>query len=83
VVDEIDVGTAVAVHERHPQRVEHEVRAHVARELPADDRATECVDDEREEDHALPAAQVGQIGQPQLIGTLGAEVALHEVRAPA
>jgi hypothetical protein len=37
VVDERDVGARTALVERHPERVEDERRAHVGRELPADD----------------------------------------------
>ena len=39
VMDQLDVGAGVATRERHPQRVEHEIGAHVAGELPADDPA--------------------------------------------
>ena len=51
-------------------------------ELPADDPAAVGVQDEREEHHALPAAQVGEIADPEPIRTVGGEVALHEIRAP-
>src|SRR3954451_18605540 len=36
VMDQLDVGAGVATRERHAQRVEHEIGAHVTRELPAD-----------------------------------------------
>ena len=52
-------------------------------ELPADDPAAEHVEDEGEEDDPLPAAQVGQVGDPQLVGPLGGEVALDEVGPPS
>jgi len=55
----------------------------VGGELPADDPAAERVEDEGEEDDALPAAQVGQVGDPQLVGPLGGEVALDEVGPPS
>ncbi len=55
-----------ALSQCHPQRVQDEIRAHVGGELPADDPAAEGVDNEREEDDPLPAAQIGQIGQPEL-----------------
>ena len=44
--------------------------------LPAVD-----VDDEGEEHDALPAAQVGEVGDPELVRAVGGEVALDEVRA--
>ena len=54
-----------ALAERHPQRVEDEVGAHVAGELPADDLAAVGVEHEREEDEPFPAAQVGEVGDPE------------------
>jgi hypothetical protein len=62
VVHQGDVGPLVALAEGHPQRVEDQRGAHVRRQLPADDPAAVGVDDEREEHHALPTAQVGQVG---------------------
>jgi hypothetical protein len=79
VVNQLDVGTGAAVRERHPQRVEHEVGAHVAGELPTHHPAAEGVDDEGEEHQALPAAQIGEVGHPQLVGPAGGEVALDQV----
>ena len=78
-MDEVDVGAGGAAGERHAQRVEDEIGAHVAGELPAHHAAREDVDDEAEEHHALPAAQVSEVRDPQLIGPLGAEVALDEI----
>jgi hypothetical protein len=80
VVHEFDVGAGAATRERHPQRVKDEVGAHVPRELPADDPAAVDVDDEGEEHHALPAAQVAEVRHPQPIGGRGGEVAVHAVR---
>src|SRR4051794_20122868 len=40
------------------------------------------VDDEREEEEAFPAAQIGEIRDPELVAGGGAEVALHQVRPP-
>ena len=66
-MDQLDVGAGPALGERHPQRVEDEVGAHVVGELPADDPAAVDVDHEREEDDALPAAQVGEVDAPELV----------------
>jgi hypothetical protein len=49
-------------------------------ELPADDRPAVGVDHEREEDQALPAAQVGEVSAPELVRARRAEVALDEIR---
>jgi hypothetical protein len=64
VVDQLDIRVVVTTGQRHPQRVEHEVGAHVGRELPADDAPAEHVDDEAEEHHSLVATQVGEVGDP-------------------
>ena len=83
VMDQCDVGARSAARERHPQRVEHEIGAHVAGELPADDAAAVDVDDEREEQQAFPATQVGEVGDPERIRARGGELALHEIGASA
>jgi len=67
VVHERDVGAGAALAERHPQRVEDQRGAHVAGQLPAHHAPRAGVDHEREEDQALPAPEVGQVGDPQLI----------------
>src|SRR5215217_2132852 len=81
VMNQLDVGARSAARERHPQRIEHEIGAHVTGQLPADDPAAVDVDDEAEEQQAFPAAQVGEVRDPQLIGLLGGEVALDAVGA--
>src|SRR6202034_2924052 len=50
-------------------------------ELPTDDHPAEHVDHEREEQHALPAAQIREIADPQLVRAARREVAPNEVRA--
>jgi hypothetical protein len=50
MVHQRDVGARAALGERHPQRVQDEIGAHVAGELPADDHAAVDVNHEREED---------------------------------
>jgi hypothetical protein len=82
VLHELDVGARPALRERHAQRVEHQVGAHVAGELPANDPAAEDIEDEREEHRALPAAQGGEVAHPQPIGCWRAEVALDQIGAP-
>jgi len=56
--DQPEVGARLTGAERHSERVEDEVGAHVAGELPADHPAAVNIDDEREEHHSLPAAQI-------------------------
>jgi hypothetical protein len=81
-MDQLDVGAGTAEVERHPQRVEDEVGAHVVGELPTDDHPAVDVDHEGEVDAALPAAQIGEVGAPELVRLLGGEVALHQIPRP-
>jgi hypothetical protein len=82
VMDEFDVGSGASLGERHLQRVEDEVGAHVVGELPAHDRPAVDIDHEREEHDALPAAQVREIRTPKLVRDGRGERSLHEIRAP-
>ena len=79
MVDELDVGAGAALSERHPECVEDEIGAHVVGELPTDDRPAVDVDHEREEDDAFPAAQVGEVGAPELIRPGRGERTLDEI----
>src|SRR5207245_1861700 len=83
VMDQLDIGAGAALAERHLESVEDEIGAHVRGELPADDLAAVRVDHEREEDEPFPAAQVGQIGDPELVRLGRREVALDEIGPPA
>jgi hypothetical protein len=78
VVHERDIRAGLAQPQRHPQRVEHQRGAHVPRQLPAYDHPAEHVDDEREEQQALPAAQMREIGNPKGVRPLRGEVTLHQ-----
>jgi putative transposase len=66
----------------HLERVEDHVGAHVRRHPPADDAAAEGVDDEAHIGHARSGRHVGEVGDPQGVGPLGGEVAVHQVRCP-
>jgi hypothetical protein len=78
---QLQVGAGLTTRQRHPQRVEDQVGAHVAGELPADDPARIRVEHEAEEHQALPAAQIREIGAPQGIRARRAEVTIDQVRA--
>ncbi len=82
VMNERDLLDPLGHGEGHPERVEHEIGTHVRCELPANDLAVVGVDHEREENEALPAAQIGEVRDPELIAAGGAEVALDQVRPP-
>ena len=82
MVHELDVGAAATPGQRHPRRVEDQRRAHVGGELSADDPSAVDVDDEADVDHALPAADIGEVRDPEPIRPLGAEIAADEIRRP-
>ena len=63
VIDEFDGGARVAANQRHSQRVQDEVGAHVLREPPADNSAAEGVDDDRVQ---VDAVEVGAYGPRRL-----------------
>ena len=80
--DQREVGAVLAGSQRHSERVEDQVGTHVAGELPADDHPAVDVEDEREEQQALPAPQIREIADPQPVRRLGGEVTLDEIRLP-
>ena len=77
VVNQPRVGPATS--EAHLQRVDDQLCAHVLGHRPADDRPREGVLHRRRVDPALPAAQIGDVSDPEHVGGSGAEVPLHQV----
>lgn len=77
MVDETRVGLAAG--QCHLQRVNDEIGAHVLGHRPADYPPREGVLDGGEIDPALPAPQVGDVGDPEHVGGGRAEVAAHQV----
>jgi nucleotide-binding universal stress UspA family protein len=71
------IGAAAC--ERHLQRVDDQLLAHVVGHAPADDPPRERVLDSRQVQPALPGPQIAEVSDPQDIGRLGAELALHEI----
>jgi hypothetical protein len=64
VLHQLNVGAGPSGPQRHSQRVEDEIGAHVAGELPADDHPREHVDQEREEHPPLPGPQIREVADP-------------------
>jgi hypothetical protein len=62
--------------------VEHEICGHPSRGPPADDAPAEDVEDERDIDRAGPGRDVGEVGNPELVGAAGHELAIDQVRGP-
>jgi hypothetical protein len=72
-------GRRPAAGDGHLERVDDELGAHVVGHAPADDPPTVSVLDGGQVQPALPGAQVGQVGDPELVGLLGPDASLDEV----
>src|SRR5436309_6225197 len=59
--------------------VDDELSAEMILERPADNATAVAVDHDREVEPALPAAQVGDVGDPELVRSRRLEVALNEI----
>lgn len=79
-MDELEISAGSALGERHPERVEHERGAHVGGKLPAHHAAAPNVEHEAQVDRALPAAQIGEVRDPELVRAGCLEAALDEIR---
>ncbi len=66
----------------HLECVDGQVAAQRGRDLPADDPPREHVDDEGDIDPAAVGLDVGEIGNPEPVGTGRCEVPLDEVSGP-
>ena len=65
---------------RLDQRLEHELGAQMIGHRPAHDPAAARVDHDREEQESGPGRHVGDVGDPELVGCIGLESTLDEVR---
>ncbi|GCE91961.1 hypothetical protein MSKU15_3562 [Komagataeibacter diospyri] len=59
--------------------VEHELGGHGGRDLPAHDPAGEHINDKRHIDHAIPGLDIGEVRDPELVGSLGPELPVDPV----
>src|SRR6185437_2927297 len=64
------------------QRIEHQVRLHRSTHTPAHNAAGEHVDHEGDVDESRPGGHVGEVGDPQLVGSRGYELPLHAIQRP-
>ena len=69
----------VARVDRHLERVDGEVAAQRRRDLPADDGPAEHVGDERDVDPARVGLDVGEVRDPEAVGSAGRELAFDQV----
>src|SRR5690606_4247813 len=72
----------LALRERLLQGVERKVGSERARDAPAHDPPTVGVDHKRHVDKAPPRGNIGQVRDPELVGTPGPEVPLHPIERP-
>src|SRR5579859_2739825 len=79
VVDEPCERRVATVPDGHLEGIEGQVGSERGADPPADDRPAEGVDDERAVDEPGPGPNVGQVGDPQAVGSRRAEDPLHEV----
>ena len=61
------------------QRIEHEVGVHRTTDPPADDAPGEHVDHEGHVQPALPGRDVGEVRDPELVGSIGLELAVDPI----
>src|SRR6185437_6517371 len=64
------------------QSVEHQVRLHRSTHTPADNAAGEHVDHEGDVHESRPGGHVGEIGDPQLVGSICDELPLYAIQWP-
>jgi hypothetical protein len=73
-------GSGFALVHGHAEGVEDQLAAQVIGHGPSDDPSGAGIDDHGEVEESLPGAQVGDVGDPQLVGARGGEVPLEQVR---
>jgi hypothetical protein len=78
VDDDVSDSGALSV-DRHPQRVRDQARAHMTIHRPADDFPGIAVDNRREIGPPVPEVNIGDVGKPELVRTLGHDITSHEV----
>ncbi|MNX85066.1 hypothetical protein D3C86_1168920 [compost metagenome] len=62
------------------QGIEHEIGVHGTADPPTNDAPGEHVDDEGHVQPALPGRDVGEIGNPKLIGSVGLELSIDAIK---
>ena len=67
--------------ERHVQRRQHDLGAQMRLDAPADDLARPHVEYDRQVQKPGPGRDVGDVGDPELIGPVGPELPLHQIVA--
>jgi hypothetical protein len=68
-----------SLRERHVERVEYQVGAQMRRHGPADHAPAPSVEDHGQVQEAGPRRDVGDVGDPELVGAWRAEVAVDQI----
>lgn len=79
----VDDRRRLALTDGHVERVDHQFSAQVRVHRPADDAATEHVEDDGEVEKTGPRRHIRDVGDPELIRGGSRELALDEVRRGA
>jgi len=69
-----------AAKDGHLERADDQLFAHMVGHRPADDATAEDVENDGELQEAAPRRNVSDVGDPQLIGSIGGEAATGQVR---
>jgi hypothetical protein len=80
VVDDI---ARLALSDRHLQCHQHELGPQMGLHRPADDPAPERIEHDSEIQEAGRRRDVGDVGDPKLVGAVGGEIPVHQVRRRA
>ncbi len=75
----VNNGERLATKDRHVERGDHELLAHVIRHRPADDATAEDVEHDGKIEKAAPCRNVRDVSNPELIRRVGGETALYEI----
>ena len=78
-MNQVGIALWLASVERLFQGVQDKVCAHRTADTPTDDPASEDVNDKSDINEPLPARDVGEIGDPELIGPFGLEAPIDPI----
>jgi len=76
----MDNGFRFAPIDRHVERIDDELFAHVISHCPSDNSSAIDIEDDRKEEKAGPRRYVRDIGNPELIWLACSEVTIDEIR---
>jgi hypothetical protein len=75
----VNDGERLAPVDRHIKRVDHELFPHMVGHGPTDDATAEDVENDGKIQEPAPGRDVGDVGDPQLVRSVGGEATFHEI----